>query len=64
MNEISYSFLLPIYQVEDYIGECLESILHQTYSNFEVILLIDGSKDRSIEIAQEYANRDERFKVY
>ena len=64
MNEISYSFLLPIYQVEDYIGECLESILHQTYSNFEVILLIDGSKDRSIEIAQEYANKDERFKVY
>jgi len=64
MHEISYSFLLPIYQVENYIGECLESILNQTYPNFEVILLIDGSKDRSIEIAQEYANKDDRFKVY
>lgn len=64
MHEITYSFLLPIYQVEDYIRECLESILNQSYSNFEVILLIDGSKDRSAEIAQEYANKDERFKVY
>lgn len=64
MHELSYSFLLPIYQVENYIGECLESILHQTYSNFEVIMLIDGSRDRSIEIAQEYADKDKRFKIY
>lgn len=64
MNELSYSFLLPIYQVEQYLSECLESIIQQTYTNFEVILLIDGSRDNSILIAKEYAQKDHRISIY
>lgn len=63
MNDLSYSILLPVYQVEAYLQACLESIIHQTYPYFEVILVIDGSKDRSAEIAYEYARKDTRFHV-
>lgn len=57
------SVIVPVYNVEKYIEECINSILCQTYQNFELILVDDGSKDRSGEICDEYANKDERIIV-
>ena len=49
------SIIIPMYNVEKYIGECLDSILNQTFQNFEVIVIDDCSTDRSVEIVQNYA---------
>lgn len=57
------SILLPVYNVEKYIGRCIDSILSQTFSDFELIIVDDASPDRSIEIAYAFANRDERIKI-
>jgi len=57
------SIVLPVYNVENYILGCLDSIKAQTYSNFEVIIVNDGSKDRSIEYCLDYCNQDSRFKI-
>ena len=57
------SIALPVYNVEQYLKKCLDSIINQTYTNLEVILVDDGSPDRSGEICDEYATIDSRFKV-
>lgn len=57
------SVIVPIYNVEKYINKCIESILNQTYSNLEIILVDDGSKDNSGNICDEYALIDDRIKV-
>jgi len=57
------SIIVPVYNVEKYISQCVDSILAQTYSNFEVILVDDGSKDRSPEICDKYAQIDSRVLV-
>lgn len=57
------SIIVPVYQVENYIRQCVDSILAQTFADFELILVDDGSKDRSGEICDEYAGMDERVKV-
>lgn len=57
------SVIVPFYGVEDYLGECLDSILAQTFTDFECILVDDGSKDRSIDVAREYERRDPRVHV-
>lgn len=57
------SIIVPVYNVELYIRECLDSILTQTFRNFEVILVNDGSTDQSAEICDEYAQKDTRVKV-
>lgn len=57
------SIIVPVYQVEKYIRQCVDSILAQTFSDFELILVDDGSKDRSGEICDEYAKMDGRVKV-
>lgn len=57
------SIIVPIYNVEKYIRRCIESILNQTYTNFELILIDDGSTDSSGVICDEYANKDNRIKV-
>lgn len=54
---IKFSVVVPVYNVERYIGECIESVLAQTYQNFELILVDDGSKDRSGAICDEYAQK-------
>lgn len=61
MAEIS--ILVPVYNVEKYLRACLDSILTQTFTDFEVICMDDGSTDRSGEILDEYAMRDKRIKV-
>ena len=57
------SIIVPVYQVEKYIRQCVDSILAQTFTDFELILVDDGSKDNSGKICDEYARRDERVKV-
>lgn len=57
------SIIVPVYQVENYIIECIESIINQTFKNFELILVDDGSLDNSGKICDEYALIDNRIKV-
>ena len=57
------SVIVPVYQVEAYLPQCIDSILAQTFRDFELILVDDGSKDRSGAICDEYAGRDERVRV-
>lgn len=58
------SVIVPIYNVEEYLRECLDSLINQTYANLELILVNDGSKDNSYEIAKGYVLKDERIKLY
>lgn len=57
------SIIIPVYNVEQYIERCITSILNQTYNNIEVILVNDGSTDRSGDICQKYEEIDSRIKV-
>lgn len=57
------SIIVPVYKVEPYIHKCINSILAQTYTNFELILIDDGSPDRCGEICDYYASKDPRIKV-
>ena len=57
------SIIVPVYQVEKYIRQCVDSILAQTFTDFELILVDDGSKDQSGHICDEYAKKDQRVKV-
>ena len=57
------SVIVPVYNVEEYLEECLESIRHQTYSDIEVILVNDGSTDGSRKICEQYCEKDIRFRL-
>lgn len=57
------SVIVPVYKVEDYLPRCVDSILGQTYQNLEIILVDDGSPDRSGQLCDEYAAKDSRVKV-
>ena len=58
------SVIVPVYKVEAYLRQCLDSIQKQTYRDLEILLVDDGSPDRSGEICEEYAQNDARFKVF
>lgn len=58
------SVIVPVYNVEEYLKQCLDSILEQTFSNYEVILVNDGSTDSSGLICQEYAEKDSRIRYF
>lgn len=58
------SVIIPVYGVEKYIGKCLETLINQTYSNLEILVINDGTKDKSAEIAKSYAIKDKRIKVF
>lgn len=64
MKQPLISIIIPVYGVEKYIAQCLESVINQTYNNLEIIVVNDGTKDKSAEIAKEYAAKDSRIKVY
>lgn len=62
INEL-ISVIVPVYQVETYLENCIRSILRQSYTNFELILVDDGSKDKCPEICDHYAEKDDRIRV-
>jgi len=57
------SVVMPAYNSEKYIGESIESILNQTYKNFEFIIINDASTDKTLKIIKEYAKKDKRIKI-
>lgn len=62
-NQPLVSIIMPVYGVEKYISECIRSILNQQYTNWELLVINDGTKDNSREIALSYAERDPRITV-
>ena len=63
-NEIMISIIVPVYNVEKWIIECLDSIANQDADNYEVILVDDGSTDRSLSILRKYESMNPIFHVY
>lgn len=63
MKEYKFSVIIPIYKVEKYLKECIDSVLRQTYCNLEIILVDDGSPDSCPVICDEYAEQFEFIKV-
>ena len=63
MTGSKISIIVPVYKVELFLEECIDSILEQTYRNLEIILINDGSPDNCGKICDEYAIKDERIKV-
>lgn len=61
---MKFSIIVPVYNVEKYIEKCLKSILKQTYSNFELIVVNDGSPDNSQKIIDKYSKKDKRIKSF
>ena len=58
-----FSVIVSVYNVENYLDKCIKSLLSQTYSDFEIILVDDGSTDRSPKICDKYQQMDSRIKV-
>ena len=63
MIMMKVSIGVPVYNVEEYLRQCLNSIMEQTFTDFEVIMVDDGSTDNSFSICQEYVAKDNRFKL-
>ncbi len=61
---VKFSIIVPVYNVEKYLEDCLDSILKQTYDDFEVIVVNDGSTDNSQKVIDNYAKRDNRIKAF
>ena len=60
---MKFSIVIPVYNVEKYIGKCLDSIKNQTYDNYEVIIVNDGTKDNSVDVINKYLS-DPKFALY
>lgn len=63
INDVLVSIIVPVYNVEEYLGTCLDSLLQQTHRELEIILIDDGSTDCSGKICDEYADKDDRIRV-
>lgn len=63
LNDIKISIIIPVYNVEKYLNECIDSVISQSYKNLEIILVDDGSLDKSGIICDDYISRDSRIKV-
>ncbi len=64
MNTPFFSVGIPVYNAEKYLNDCIDSILSQSFTDFELILVDDGSIDNSLSICQSYAEKDSRVKVF
>ena len=60
---VKVSVIVPVYNVEEFLGECLDSVINQTFSDFELICVNDCSTDSSLEILEKYALLDSRIKI-
>jgi len=58
------SVIIPVYNVEKYLRDCIESVLSQTFTDFELLLIDDGSQDKSGKVCDDYATKDKRIKVF
>lgn len=58
------SILIPAYNVGSYLPQCLDSVIHQTYTNLQIVVIDDGSKDNTLEICEDYSKRDIRIEIY
>ena len=58
------SVIVPVYNVENYLKKCLDSIINQSYTNLEILLIDDGSTDASGELCEKYAEKDSRVKIF
>ena len=63
MTQSQISIIVPVYNSEKYLDACIDSILSQSFRDFELILVDDGSKDSSAQICDEYASQDTRVRV-
>ena len=63
MEENKVSIIIPVYNAEKFIGKTIESVLNQTYKNWEMLIFNDKSKDNSLKIIKKYSEKDERIKV-
>src|SRR4051794_22441125 len=63
-NQPLVSILTPVYNGEKYLEECIESVLSQSFQNWEYIIVNNNSTDRTLEIAEEYQRRDSRIRVH
>lgn len=59
-----FSIIVPIYKVEKYVSQCIESILNQTFKDFEILCVDDCGNDNSIKIVEKYAEKDSRIKIF
>ena len=64
VNIPKISVIIPVYNTEKYLRRCIDSVLAQTYQDFELLLIDDGSKDSSGAICDEYASQDTRVRVF
>lgn len=62
MNQ-KISVIVPVYNAENYLNRCIESVLAQTYTDWQMVLVDDGSKDESLKVCQRYADLDNRIRV-
>jgi glycosyltransferase involved in cell wall biosynthesis len=62
-NSLKVSVIIPVYKVEEYLDRCLTSVVNQTYTNLEIILVDDGSPDNSGALCDEWAKKDSRIRV-
>ena len=63
LNDVKVSIIIPVYNVEKYISQCLESAVNQSLKDIEIIIVDDCGSDNSMDIAQEYAKNDSRIKI-
>ena len=65
MNTFSpiVSIVIPAYNIEEYLGKCITSILNQSYKNIQILIINDGSKDQTLKIAQQYSKQDSRIEI-
>lgn len=57
------SVIIPVYNVEQYLSRCLDSVISQNFNDMEIICINDGSKDASLQILEEYAGKDSRIVI-
>ena len=60
---IEFSIIIPVYKVEQFLAQCVDSVLEQTYKNYEIVLVDDGSPDNCPQICDNYADKYKNIKV-